>query len=157
MKDPNNNVIYPGAPSVGLSNVGSYQAAGYPFITGSQNLDDGKVHMVEVPYVAKKVRVVNVSAVAKNIQVHFQSGSATAVTVPGEAGAQTITAGCDVLEGLHFMSIPQNTSLELTAKFTKLYISNTSGTDDLRYQVLAELTNIPKRRMPHLTGSGITE
>jgi len=32
-----------------------------------------------------------------------------------------------------------------------------SGNDNLKYEVFAELTRIPVARMPHLTGSGVTD
>ncbi len=129
-----------------------------PCITSSHNLDDGTVHMVDFPYVTSTVNETNTSAVAKTINVHFQSGSGTtAVTVPGDAGKQTIDAGCDVIAGFHYIQLTQAGQVTIDIKCTKLYISNLSSTDNLRYQVAAELTNIPAHRMPHLTGSGITD
>ena len=94
-------------PSPGLRNVGSYQVSGHPFITGSTNLDNGKVHMVEFPFVAKTFTVINTSSNSgEDIRVHFQSGSGAGspVTAPGEHGAQDIAnAQSDVIEKFHLM------------------------------------------------------
>ena len=156
--------IFPGAPSVGLRNVGSYQVSGMPWMTGSSGLDHAKVHLVEFPYVTKRVLILNVSTGSLNsgatdsILVHFESGSGTtAVTVPGSAGAQIIAAGSDVISGFHYYPINASGSLDMNVKCKKLYISQFTGNPDKAYHVLAELTNIPTRRMPALTGSGITE
>ena len=153
--------IFPGSTSVGLRNVGSYQVSGQPFITGSENLDAGTVHLVQFEKVAKSFTVINNNSNAgEDIRVHFNSGSGvTAVTVPGDVGKQTIAAGADVYSGFHYITIPAgNGSMTFDVKCKKFYISNPPGaTNNLKYQVLAELTNIPSSRMYHLTGSGITE
>jgi len=159
--DPNNNVVFPGAPSVGLRNVGSYQVSGVPWVTGSDNLANAKVHMIEFPYVTKKLTVLNITAgpvdSSAAILVHFASGSGTAaVTIPGDSGAKTITPGSDVIAGFHYAPILLSGSLEMNVKCKKAYISNFNGATSA-YVVIAELTNIPTSRMPHLTGSGITD
>ena len=147
-------------PSPGLRNVGSYQISGHPFITGSSNLDDGKVHLVQFPFVCKSFTVVNTNTTSGyNIRVHFQSGSGvTAVTVAGETGAQTIASSADVIAGFHYVTVPAgNSSLTMDARCEKIYVSNGSGNDNLSYQVFAELTTVDTGSMYHLTGSGITE
>tara|TARA_Y100000817_G_C16817376_1_gene527200 strand:+ start:338 stop:802 length:465 start_codon:yes stop_codon:yes gene_type:complete len=146
-------------PSPGLRNVGSYQISGHPFITGSTDLDNNKVHMVEFPYVCKSFTVINNNSNSgEDIRIHFQSGSETAVGRPGALGAQTIASTDDVIAGLHFITIPAgNSSLTMDARCNAIYISNGSGTNNLTYQVFAELTTIPIGSMYHLTGSGITD
>ena len=57
--------------TTGLRNVGSYQVSGTPFVTGSNNLDDGKVHMVEFPYVSKSVTVINITVPSGFASVTF--------------------------------------------------------------------------------------
>ena len=162
-KDQNNNVVYPGAPSVGLRNVGSYQVSGIPWATGSNNLDNGRVHMIAFPNVTKKVTVMNTTpgeqVRGRAILVHFQSGSADTITDPGADGAKVINAGGDVINGFHYIPVLASGSLEMNIKCTKLYISNLNAASEnnYAYQVYAELTNIPTHRMPHLTGSGITD
>tara|TARA_R110002110_G_scaffold217067_1_gene431077 strand:- start:487 stop:1038 length:552 start_codon:yes stop_codon:yes gene_type:complete len=149
----------------GLRNVGSYQVSGHPFITGSTNLDDGKVHMVKFPYVSKGFTVINVNTTAgEDLRVHFQSGSslaATPITKPGDfdgTGGTTIAAADDVIIGLHFITVPAGfASVTFDVKCSKFYISNGSGTDDLAYQVMADLTNVSTARMYSLTGSGVTK
>ena len=100
--DSNLGKIY----TVGLNNVGSYQVAGHPFITGSTNLDNNKCHMIEFPYVSKSLTVINNNVTGDDIRVHFQSGSGvTAFTVPGDNGAQTIADTSDVIAQLNFLSV----------------------------------------------------
>ena len=153
--------IFAGSTSVGLRNVGSYQVSGQPFVTGSENLDAGTVHLVQFDKVARSFTVINNNSNAgEDIRVHFNSGSGvTAITVPGDAGKQSILSGADVYSGFHYITIPAgNGSMTFDVKCKKFYISNPPGaTNNLKYQVLAELTNIPSSRMYHLTGSGITE
>ena len=147
-----------GVPSVGVRNVGSYQVSGTPWITGSDEIDNGHVHMVAFPKVSKSFTVINTNSdSAEELRVHFQSGSA-AITLPGESGAQTIAAASGVLQGFHYITIPGgHASMTFDTKCAKFYISNGSGTNNLAYQVLAELTNIPTGSMWNLTGSGITD
>ena len=147
--------------SVGLRNVGSYQVSGTPWITGSANLDDEKCHMIEFPDVTKSILVVNTNTTNNyDLRVHFQSGSGTtAITVPGDAGAQTISDSSDVIAGFHYMTVPAGyASLRLDVKCKRFYISqNVGSVNNMSYQVFAELTNIPTSSMFVLTGSGITE
>jgi hypothetical protein len=52
--------IYPGTPGVGLHNVGSYQASGTPWITGSfltAEISSGSVMTCNFPRIAKKITV----------------------------------------------------------------------------------------------------
>jgi hypothetical protein len=145
---------------VGLRNVGSYQVAGHPYITGSTNLDNNTVHLISFPYVSKAVTVINNNSNSgEDIRVHFQSGSG--VTIAAQAyggGAGAINASADVIKFNHYVTVPAgNGSVTFDVKCSKFYISNGSGTADLKYQVFAELTGIPTGSMYHLTGSGITE
>tara|TARA_R110002012_G_scaffold134829_1_gene288368 strand:+ start:36 stop:545 length:510 start_codon:yes stop_codon:yes gene_type:complete len=148
----------------GLKSVGSYQVAGFPWITGSSNLDRGKVHMLEFPFVIKSFTVINTNASANHhIRVHFNSGTLQAVgavTQPGEAGAKAIVDSTSpVILGKHFISIPgASGSMTFNVKCKKAYISasdTTNAAADSSYQVFAELTTIGTSSMPHLTGSGI--
>lgn len=149
-----------GSHHVGLRNVGSYQVAGKPFVTGSENLDAGKVHMVEFDNVCKSFTVINNNAAdGDDIRVHFDPGhNTTALTVPGDSGAQSIVAGADVYVNFNYITIPAgNGSMTFDVKCKRFYISNPPGGNaNLKYQVVAELTGIPAARMYALTGSGIT-
>ena len=145
----------------GLGSVGAYQVSGMPFITGSANLDQNKVHMVEFPRVTKSVTVINTNTgPTHSIRVHFQSGSTIAagpVTVPGENGAKTTADTRDVFLRYHYITVPPgNGSVTMDVRCSKLYISNNVAAD-LKYEVYAELTTVPSGDMPHLSGSGITE
>ena len=147
-------------PSPGLRSVGSYQISGHPFITGSDNLDNGKVHGVFFPFVCRSFTVVNTNTnTGEDIRVHFQSGSATSVQVPGDAGAQTIAATDDVIANFHYITLRTMTgsSVTMDTRCKNIFISNGSGTSNLKYQVFAELTLIDTTSMYQLTGSGITE
>ena len=151
--------IFHGSTRVGLNHVGSYQVSGQPWVTGSTELGTAKVHLIKFPTVAKSFTVINTNA-SGDIRVHFQSGSnATAsVTVPGDAGEKEIIDTSDVIAKFHFITVPAgNSSVTFDTKCADVYISNPEGgTDNLDYQVFAELTNIPRARMFHLTGSGLT-
>ena len=154
--------IFHGAPRVGLRNVGSYQVSGRPWVTGSTELGTAKVHLIRFPNVAKSFTVINTNTSdGDDIRVHFQSGSnATAsVTTPGHLGEKEIIGTSDVYASFHYITVPAgNGSVTFDTKCADVYISNPEGgTDNLDYQVFAELTNIPRANMFHLTGSGITE
>jgi len=152
--------IFRGSTTVGLRNVGSYQVSGQPFITGSENLDAGRVHLIEFDKVAKSFTVINNNANSgEDIRVHFNSGSATELTSSGDSGAQPIENTAKVYAQFHYVTIPAgNGSMTFDSKCSKVYVSNPPGaTNNLKYQVFAELTNIPSSRMYHLTGSGISE
>jgi hypothetical protein len=152
--------IFGGSHHVGLRNVGSYQVSGHPFITGSTNLDDDRVHMIAFDYVAKSFTVFNRNHNnGEDIRVHFQSGSGTtALTIAGDSGVQTIADASDVIANNHYITVPAvSGSVQFNVKCSKFYISNGSGVANLAYQVLADLTGIPQSRMFNLTGSGITE
>ena len=43
----------------GISNVGSYQVSGKPYITGSADIDNDVQHKISFPQVAKSVTVIN--------------------------------------------------------------------------------------------------
>ena len=147
----------------GIRNVGSFQVSGHPFITGSTNLDTGKVHMIQFPYVSRSFTVINNNTNSgEDVRVHFQSGSSvTAITKPGdfdESGGTSIAEADDVIAGLHYITVPAGySSVTFDVKCKQFYISQASGVADLKYQVLADLTNISTSRMYHLTGSGITD
>jgi len=113
----------------GLGHVGSYQVAGQPYITGSNNLDNGGEHTITFPMVAKRVIVVNHSSVT--IRVHFAA----------QATDRTIA-------GYHFIELDSDEdSIDLTVKCNTIYVSNASGADNAEYRVIAELTNIDTGRM----------
>ena len=144
---------------VGLGNSASYQVSGFPWITGSVNgLDTAKTHQHTLPFVSKSITLINPNSNnGEDLRLHFNSGSA-AFSKDGERGAQTAAAANDVHLGHHYITVPAgNASVTVDVKCAKFYISNLSGTNNLKYEVIAELTRIPTGRMPHLTGSGLTD
>ena len=66
-----------GRHSSGLQNVGSYQVAGVPWVTGSDDLDAGTEHTITFPLVTKSILVRNPGSV--DIRVHFASKADTKV------------------------------------------------------------------------------
>lgn len=145
--------------SAGLSNVGSYQVSGRPWITGSSDLDAGKVHLVMFPRVTKSITIVNNNTNnGDDIRVHFQSGSDSAVEEPGKNITINADADSDVIRNNHYMTVPSGYgSLTMDVKCKRMYISNPPGANNnLKYQVVAELTQIGTGSMFPLTGSGVT-
>ena len=147
-----------GAGPSGLRNQAAYMVAGHPYMTGSANLDNNRVHQVSFPYVTKSVTVINNNSDAgEDIRVHMQSGSGVTITESyDKGGLGTIANTADVIEGNHFVTVAAGNSLTLDVKCKNIFVSNGSGTNNLSYQLFAELTYIATSSMPHLTGSGIT-
>jgi len=132
--------IFPGATSVGLRNVGSYQVSGQPFITGSR-MATGEEKRIDFPYVTKNITTI-ASGSNCSIRIHFNSTSSVG----------------NVITGLHYISLDSDEdALTLDVKCRTVYISCIIGGDDKGFQVMASLTNIPVRRMYNLTGSGLTD
>ena len=166
--------IYAGAPSVGLRNVGSYQVSGEPWISGSDNHAANEVKRYQLPFVSREVSVTNMgAAVAGNyIFVHFVSGSGDGHSFSGKGtGPVTRDPKSDVFTGKHFVTLSGSQSVTFKAKVKEVYISTDNevgaieasglgggnAADVVHYRILADLTNVPTRRMYHLTGSGHTE
>ena len=133
-------------PGVGIGNVGSYQVAGGPYITGSAALAVGAEAKIEFPAVTKRITVF-ASGSASNIRVHFASKD------EGDGGA---------IAGEHFVELNNATggpveteSFTFNVKCRELYI--TSRKAGSGFKVYAELTRIPTKEMYVLSGSGINE
>jgi len=135
-------VIYPGAPGVGLRNVGSYQVSGHPYLTGSV-LYAGEEKKVSFPYVTKNITVINSASangtVSTRLKIHFHS-----------TGSNT-----DVIAQKHYIEFNSlEDSFEFDVKCREIYISSPEVGGFMLY---ASLTNIPTSSMYVITGSGITE
>ena len=127
--------------SPGLGHVGAFQVSGTPWLTGSVNIDNGTEDAIKFPRVTKEIRVWNHGPA--DLRVHFASIS------PGVG---------NVSANHHYITLVKTSgSITLPIKCKNLYISNTSGVNNGRYDVYAELTSIDRGRMYALTGSGITE
>jgi|TARA_R110000824_G_C15227726_1_gene678161 hypothetical protein len=146
----------PNVYSVGLQNVGSYQVAGIPWITGSVCLNatppacdnddpnmgsDLSQHKIYFPYVTKSIIVKNNKPVSntKILRIHFEP-----------------TGSGNVIGGKHFIELSAQETATLDVKCSAIYLTEKTG-KQMPYSVVAELTNIPTGRMYELTGSGITE
>jgi hypothetical protein len=123
----------------GIGHVGSFQVSGYPYVTGSTNLDDGVEQKIDFPRVVKSITVIN--RAAPEIRVHFNSKSSG-----------------NVYTGGHYISLPvSGDAVTFNIKCKEIYVSNASGTDNASYELFAEVTSIESAEMPTLTGSGLTE
>ena len=129
--------------TAGLRNVGSYQVAGTPYITGSTSIDNGEEVKVEFPKVTKSVTVHALSSSdGTGVDVHFNS----------------LNADGRVAAGIHFIRLSHMEKFTFNVKCKEIYISNpASGVEPLSFTVTAELTTIPTQSMYVLTGSGLTD
>jgi len=150
----------PAKYAVGLHNVGSYQVAGIPWITGSglnhgagavSPLEKGQEHKFEFPSVTKSITVINRSA--QDIRIHFNSTSST-LNAPG---LQPI-GGVNVISGSHYVLFDsKEDSYTFNVKATELYVSAPeTNSGDASFTIVAELTQINVGRMFALSGSGLT-
>ena len=111
--------------SVGLNNVGSFQVSGMPFaITGSTG---GAVVKISFPYVTKWVQIHNHENSNKEMIVGFSQN------------------GVNNANNFH---VDHGTSSPVYEwKLTELYIRGLTLADDVPYNVIAGLTNIPVERI----------
>ena len=119
-------------PRAGLHNVGSYQASGHPFLTGS-TVAAGTEVRVQFPLVTKAVEINSISGI---LRVHFNS-----------------TSSGNVISGNHYWILPNSGTFDNTVKCKEIYISSVAGAT---FQLFAELTGITGSDMYPLTGSGLT-
>ena len=121
----------------GMSQVGSYQVSGRPWITGSADIDNNVQHRHQFPAVAKSVTVINRADVV--LRVHFNDKAD-----PG------------VFAGLHYVTLPTTKDKHtFDVRCKEIYV--TSQGDNGAYEIVAELTSIPHSQMFDLTGSGLTD
>ena len=124
----------------GLSNVGSYQVAGQPYVSGNTAHPPLHEEQYQFPYVTKNITVVNHADYI--IRIHFNS-----------------TSSGPVISGQHYVELNrEDQSFTFNAKCKQIFISATAnGGNDASYRVVAELTGIERGSMYDLTGSGLTE
>jgi hypothetical protein len=139
--------------TVGVHNVGSYQASGIPWITGSV-LGASVEHIVKFPTVTKSVTVINSDSNSTDLYVYFAStGSGDSDAGLGHGGAKDYGSP---VGGKHYITLTdQNSSITMNVRCKEMFIQSTG--ENGAYQVFAELTNIPRHRMWSLSGSGINE
>ena len=130
----------------GLWNVGSYQVAGIPYVTGTNPgsgahaASPGDVKRFVFPTVTKRVTVINKTSDPLRISFVPFSG---------------VGSGA-VVEGMHYIELDSDEdAIDMNVKCAELYVSGTAAT--CRYHIIAELTGIPAKEMFALTGSGLTD
>jgi hypothetical protein len=119
----------------GIGNVGSFQVAGTPFLTGTATISNGTEFRIDFPAVTKNIKVFCTHA-DNSIRVHFDS----------KDDGSTIS-------NKHFLTITSG-SVDLGVKCKTIYISNASGGAS-SFELYAELTGIESEMMYDLTGPGI--
>tara|TARA_B100000131_G_C18000743_1_gene566396 strand:+ start:520 stop:939 length:420 start_codon:yes stop_codon:yes gene_type:complete len=132
--------------TVGLGNVGSYQVAGSPYLTGALGHNAAETRKIEFQQVTSRI-------VVRRIDGNGSAGDLTkaldvSFTHP-DLGATD--SGCHLW---HLMK--EGDEVEMRVKCTELYLT-TNASAAASWQLYAELTNIPAASMYALTGSGLTE
>ena len=164
--------IFPGSTGTGLRNVGSYQVSGEPWITGSNDHAASKMKRYKFPFVTRELSIINDAPAADHnfFLVHFASGSGHDWSLSGSGPVPTLNPHTlsDIFSGRHFVTLSGSQSVTFRAKIKEIYISTTGdiansevapqGVDAVaNYTIIADMTNVPTKRMYHLTGSGHTE
>lgn len=166
-----------GRYSVGLNHVGSYQASGTPWITGSTITADaasGSVDTYELPMVAKSITVQIVpndtyaapgSAGANEpagvVFFFGESLAADGSRVEGKNSFPSTFVGAPAqMANRHVWSVRfPSGSHQVGTRVDKINIAAYAGASAISasYQIYAELTNIPEARMPYnyISGSGV--
>lgn len=132
--------IWQTPPQPGYGNVGSYQISGIPYLTGSDvngtGTNNGEVK-VSFPYVARSITVVNTGSIP--IWVHFDS-----------------RANTDVITYKHYAVLTNSgDAWAFNVRVKEIYVSAATATNGGGFSLGAELTPIPSRDVPVMTGSGI--
>lgn len=126
----------------GISNVGSYQVSGIPFVTGSESLAADGEDKISFPHVTRRITVQNHTGDV--IRVHFASK---------DTG--------NTISGFHFIELDgtdgagEMKQVTMSVKCSEIYISAPNNGSARKYRVWAELTGIGVGNMFPLTGAGI--
>ena len=132
----------------GLNNVGSYQMAGLPYLSGSEALLVGQEQRHSFPQVAKSVTVVNHGAHALRICLQ----ATASISTPSTTTHHFVTVSGAATPG----GLTGSNEITLNGRMKDIYISQPYG-GTTRYDIYAELTNIDSGEMLESTGSGISE
>jgi hypothetical protein len=130
--------------SAGLRNVGSYQVAGQPYMTGSNIIDavnvinSGAEKQILFPYVTKSITLWNHSAGVQKLRFHLVTSS----SITNHPASR------------HYYELATNESLSINLKCKTVWLSAVGG--DVQWKLYASLTNISTGSMYDLTGSGIS-
>jgi len=124
--------------TAGLNNVGSYQVAGKPYISGSSGVNASTSEKFSFPNVTKTVLIKNID-------------NSTAVRIgfaPRADSEHGIVNGAN--DNNNYFILNAGKEIKFNVKCKELFIWTGSGTSDV--QVYAELTDIPAARMYSLDG-----
>jgi hypothetical protein len=130
--------------SPGIASVGSYQAAGKPWVTGSLvgGIPAAGTLSFTFPNVSKSITLLPLS-VPDFLVLHF---------APVSAGPSVLA------EHSIPWPISPNPAITLDVKCTDIYITNMAGAPSAGgFNLYASLTGIAHSQMFVLTGSGVTE
>lgn len=118
-------------PIINEGYVPAYQASAVPYITSSM-ISNGQVQEIDFDQVTRFFNIQNVGTVTTD-------EIAVAVTQRG------LTTG-------NYFTLTQGVSFRDEIRTTRLFVSCSSGTN-VRFQVIAGLTNIPSSQFLLITGS----
>jgi len=130
--------------SPGIASVGSYQASGHPYVSGSLSAVAGATTLTfELPNVSKSVTLLPKETDADQFFMHF---------APTTAGPSVVAD--------HGIPFPRSTdpAITLDVKCATVYITNAAvGASTSGVRFYASLTGIATSQMFVLTGSGVTD
>ena len=109
--------------NAGISNVGSYQVSGVPYLTAS-NVTTSET-IFEFPRVTKRVVVENLDS-SYDLQIYFSASSANPLV------------------------LPYGKKIDMDVKCSHIYMKGVGGTTSM--QMVAEITGIPTGSMYSLSG-----
>jgi len=145
----------------GIGNTAAYQVSGRPYITGSVVETGNGVtpstsqFKVSFPSVTRTIRIVNTGSAP--LRFHFDSLSVAPAThadhnyivVPPDLVHCTSGSANNYVSGSH-----RNQPFVMDIKCKDIYISSTAQGQS-GFQLIAELTHIPRYDMYPLSGSGV--
>jgi hypothetical protein len=119
----------------GVNSVAAYQVSGIPWITGSAAV--AAETKFEFPTVSRTITVINSGSAP--LLIHFNSSS-----------------DGNVIGGHHYVTLPgDGDSFTFNVKSKEVFVTPVGGSTGV--EIVAELTSVPARDFPQLTGSGLTE
>jgi len=132
----------------GVNNVGSYQMAGLPYLSGTDALGAGEQDPHSFDPIAKSVTVINHGAHALRI-----SFAPTGSMNTPETTRHFITVSGALTPG----GLTGSNQITLNGRMKDIYISNATAAQTVNYQIYAEITNIASGEMLTPTGSGVSD
>ena len=135
--------------TAGIGHVGSYQASGHPWVSGS-HLEAKHEHTITFPFVTKSITVMQTGSTGK-VRIHF-------VATGTMEGPKAADQGDGVGKANNFWEFnSKEDAMTMNIKCKELFISNGDVNNNTGYRIFAELTRISTAHMWDLTGSGISD